>query len=428
MSESLSQELQRDFKKYLSYFTTYDVNELISMISLSDEPFFYKSETSKKIEYLTLNKKILTSYTHSVPLYLRLILDEFVLRYTQPRICDIKDIVHSAECNLKVHCRSLLNIDLSVISYISYETYESETIDRMVMVLIPCDTRDDLFSNDIIKDNVIFFSDRQLTEINISNSHSIRKQLNITKCEKTTQYNEMYCLVVACEVNGKAYSVGIGNSQLINYFPYVSFNKKNSWKFFLPKGDNDSVYNCLFKYERSRFNLEINPNQRKLYIMKKIKETLSSQVCDSSSLLYKDNVIEKVLHIASKANKGSTIVLSISSAIEQEADRLCKQYNRGFQFEGNYNNNKYNKILKQFSNIDGAFLIDFNGKIWASGVILDGQTMTEGDPSRGARYNIIPNYLQLFKRTYNSPIVVIVISEDGMINIFPEHKMDSYIV
>ena len=89
---------------------------------------------------------------------------------------------------------------------------------------------------------------------------------------------------------------------------------------------------------------------------------------------------------------------------------------------------KYNKILKQFSNIDGAFLIDFNGKIWASGVILDGQTMTEGDPSRGARYNIIPNYLQLFKRTYNSPIVVIVISEDGMINIFPEHKMDSYIV
>jgi hypothetical protein len=65
--------------------------------------------------------------------------------------------------------------------------------------------------------------------------------------------------------------------------------------------------------------------------------------------------------------------------------------------------------------IDGAVLLEPDGTGIAIGVILDGTASTAGDPSRGARFNSALRYLGSLKH----PALIILVSEDGMINLLP---------
>jgi hypothetical protein len=72
-------------------------------------------------------------------------------------------------------------------------------------------------------------------------------------------------------------------------------------------------------------------------------------------------------------------------------------------------------LVRQVTSIDGAVLVDPEGKCHAIGVILDGTAGTFGDRSRGARFNSAARYLS------DAPIgtVIILVSEDGMVNLLP---------
>ncbi len=70
-------------------------------------------------------------------------------------------------------------------------------------------------------------------------------------------------------------------------------------------------------------------------------------------------------------------------------------------------------LVRQVTGIDGAVLVDPLGRCHAIGVILDGTATSEGDRSRGARYNSAVKYLASAAAT---PTVVLLVSEDGMIN------------
>lgn len=72
----------------------------------------------------------------------------------------------------------------------------------------------------------------------------------------------------------------------------------------------------------------------------------------------------------------------------------------------------------RFSRIDGATLIDVDGRCHAIGVILDGEATGVGDPSRGSRYNSSIRY-QASKR---GKAVAIVISDDGFVDVVPDLK------
>lgn len=74
-------------------------------------------------------------------------------------------------------------------------------------------------------------------------------------------------------------------------------------------------------------------------------------------------------------------------------------------------------LVRQIVNIDGAVLVDPSGCCHAIGVILDGTVTGEGDRSRGARYNSAIKY-QTSATT--PPTVILLVSEDGMINILPD--------
>lgn len=74
------------------------------------------------------------------------------------------------------------------------------------------------------------------------------------------------------------------------------------------------------------------------------------------------------------------------------------------------------ELLDVASAIDGAVLLDVNGRCHAFGVILDGHATAKGDRSRGSRYNSAVRY----QHSIRSACVIVVISEDGMIDVLPK--------
>lgn len=73
------------------------------------------------------------------------------------------------------------------------------------------------------------------------------------------------------------------------------------------------------------------------------------------------------------------------------------------------------KVLEAVTSIDGAVLVDPTGTCHAVGVILDGHASGKGDSSRGARFNSAVRYHE----TQSGDCLVIIVSEDGMINLLP---------
>ena len=73
------------------------------------------------------------------------------------------------------------------------------------------------------------------------------------------------------------------------------------------------------------------------------------------------------------------------------------------------------ETLAAVTSIDGAVMVDSQGKCHAVGVILDGHATGTGDASRGARFNSAVRYQQ----AQAGECLVIIVSEDGMINLQP---------
>lgn len=74
------------------------------------------------------------------------------------------------------------------------------------------------------------------------------------------------------------------------------------------------------------------------------------------------------------------------------------------------------EFILPLSSIDGALLLDAGATCHAIGVILDGVASERGDSSRGARYNSAIKYKDYVKGLGHN-CVIIVLSEDGMINV-----------
>lgn len=75
--------------------------------------------------------------------------------------------------------------------------------------------------------------------------------------------------------------------------------------------------------------------------------------------------------------------------------------------------------IKKLTSIDGAILIDTDCICYSIGTILDGLASDNGNPERGSRYNSSVRYCD-YRRSLGEKLVVIIISEDGMVNIVPE--------
>ncbi|WP_156763144.1 hypothetical protein [Mycobacterium sp. E787] len=114
---------------------------------------------------------------------------------------------------------------------------------------------------------------------------------------------------------------------------------------------------------------------------------------------------------ASRAAHGTMLVISERAA--EEAARLESQ---ALTIEPTRLDQEF---VGKVTGIDGAVLVDPSGYCHAIGVILDGTATSEGDRSRGARYNSAVKYLA-HARDARMPTVILLVSEDGMINLLPD--------
>ncbi len=73
------------------------------------------------------------------------------------------------------------------------------------------------------------------------------------------------------------------------------------------------------------------------------------------------------------------------------------------------------KDVARLGRIDGAIILGPEGRCYAFGAILDGLATNSGDRSRGARYNSAVRY----QRTSRIGTIVIVISDDGTVDLIP---------
>lgn len=121
--------------------------------------------------------------------------------------------------------------------------------------------------------------------------------------------------------------------------------------------------------------------------------------------------IERIWNIFQHAlgsGHGTTIVVSENPA--SEIERLGKE---ALAIKPEYLD--YTDVMR-LGRIDGAVFLGPDGRCYAFGVILDGLATTSGDRARGSRFNSAVRY----QRTSSVGTVVIVISDDGTVNLIPK--------
>lgn len=125
--------------------------------------------------------------------------------------------------------------------------------------------------------------------------------------------------------------------------------------------------------------------------------------------------LDRIVHKAREQKQGTMVVITEPETAKEELRQLSKQ---STLIEPGIINPEYIKFLTA---IDGAIYFDFDGNCHAIGVILDGVAKEDiGDSSRGARYNSAQRYLQKLKDYGQKKCVIVIISEDGMVDLIPE--------
>jgi len=76
-------------------------------------------------------------------------------------------------------------------------------------------------------------------------------------------------------------------------------------------------------------------------------------------------------------------------------------------------------IMRLITAIDGAVLLDPAGYCYSIGVILDGKASGHGTSTRGARYNSAVRYVD----SSPYPCLVVVVSEDGMVDVLTKENL-----
>jgi hypothetical protein len=225
--------------------------------------------------------------------------------------------------------------------------------------------------------------------IELKSHTEIRKLLQMT--------NDKYSLVI----NDEYKIIGIGSMNNYKNQKRIIFSGHFSWKYY---DEGELVFSCIKSLPILPLNLSKEKNNS-------IKEKLEL-VFDKK---YSYNNLSKIINSAKKQKHGTMLVITENA--EAESERLKKS---GICI----NPVEIDEDITQcISEIDGAILLDPFGICHQIGVILDGISSIEGDPSRGARYNSGLRYGQ-FLKDENVNFIIIIISEDNYIDVFtPDNKV-----
>jgi hypothetical protein len=158
---------------------------------------------------------------------------------------------------------------------------------------------------------------------------------------------------------------------------------------------------------RSRYGLPTLPRPRlnRTRFKRDLKRTFDLHRADKVAHLW-DVVLE-----ASKQPKGTLLVITTEALAE--ADRLKLQCTLIEPVP------LTPLITQLITSIDGAVLLDPEGYCYSIGVILDGKASGHGNGTRGARYNSAVRYVE----SSPYPCLVVVVSEDGMVDVLTKENL-----
>lgn len=153
------------------------------------------------------------------------------------------------------------------------------------------------------------------------------------------------------------------------------------------------------------------------YSSEKFKAIMRSQFLNKPTDYKYDesiNYLEKIVRKSKEQKHGTMVVITDYDTAVAELGKLKKQ---STLIEPTKIDPEYIKFI---TSIDGAIYFDIHGKCHAIGVILDGIARENlGDSSRGARFNSAYRYLEKIT-DLKKKCVIVIISEDGIVNIIPE--------
>lgn len=269
--------------------------------------------------------------------------------------------------------------DINCINFISSVTYESVLCRGKILFIDQMEI--DSYTNIKFKNSIYF--DKK-------NYRMIRKLLELTNKGDYLLVNSLYN-----EIIGVSYNLSDAEKHN-NYILEIIGHMHWMLKY------NDMV---VLEYKGGCYYIIDENAGRRKYIQqveKCVNIFLDKKMCQKDLI--------KLIDCAKQQIHGTLII--ICSDAYKEAERLCLK-NRGIFVEP-FAVLKNTKIIESITSIDGALLLDENFICYAIGVILDG-IATQGDSSRGARYNSALTYVEGIKK--NHSVCAIVVSEDGFIDI-----------
>ena len=188
---------------------------------------------------------------------------------------------------------------------------------------------------------------------------------------------------------------------------YIKFMGFMHWRVVID--EKEAVGYCQGKYE-------INYTEEKQLYDENI------DLLGKYSVSIDTKMLKNLVQILKKQKHGTAVIIGDNSIIN-EADRLCEK-NRGVKVSSLIKYDKDNQkwdddTLLSITSIDGALMMEWDGRCLAIGVIVDGKTTIKGDVGRGARYNSIVNYIE--QKNPTDHYIGIIVSEDGMVNIISNY-------
>jgi len=360
--------------------------------------------------------------------------NEFVIQYNAYRCHpefseqDTHSLIPQISANMSrqlvLELESLMHhIDSDLFTVLSGERYESTDAKSYCILLLP--TLDALDIAPHLRKETVVLSEEMWIKFSFQSIHAIRKLLNMTTntclvlCQKRDSSDDNF------------YAVALAPTSYQYFFPHIHFTGHMEWEFCLPCSQKTvSSFPCTsprIQYKNGRFYLPTTySNDSDTALLQSIFERQNSSLMSSEI-----EIARRLLTLARSAHIGLILILSTRNVIENIKKRLCYEKNRGFAFQQSIELPSDSKqaidLLKTLSSIDGAVLVDFDGIFHACGVILDGKALAKGNLERGSRYNSAKNFIATQRTAMEDspePIVAIVASEDGMIDVFPESDDD----
>jgi tetratricopeptide (TPR) repeat protein len=154
-----------------------------------------------------------------------------------------------------------------------------------------------------------------------------------------------------------------------------------------------------------------------------LKNTFWKNHTNYDQIEHKVERLDQIVRKAREQKHGTMVVITEALTAQHELYQLSKQ---STLIEPGIINPEY---IKYLTAIDGAIYFDTDGFCHAIGVILDGIAKEDiGDASRGARYNSAHRYLHKLKDDEQKRCVIVIISEDGIVDLIPESEHEDMLL